>query len=224
LTKLPSLLAVVAAGAAMATAATASPPHGATARCHDGTYSTAQHRSAACTRHGGVAKWLRGSGATRRRRIKRRSVVLLAPRTRKSGCRLDALPDRRCSPGAYSPRVTKAAICSSHFSMRHIRKIPRSERYAVERRYGLPTGSYRRGLEIDHIVPLRIGGSNNIANLFPEEYAFADHSPGYVIKDRLDMALQALVCVGRIPLRTAQRRIAANWEQLYQEVFGRSPA
>jgi hypothetical protein len=33
-------------------------PAGATARCHDGTYSFSQHRSGTCSGHGGVAAWL----------------------------------------------------------------------------------------------------------------------------------------------------------------------
>jgi hypothetical protein len=35
-----------------------SDPTGAIARCKDGAYSHATHRSHACRRHGGVAKWL----------------------------------------------------------------------------------------------------------------------------------------------------------------------
>lgn len=46
------------------TAASASPPPGATARCRDGTYSYSHHRSGTCSHHGGVAKWLTGSGST----------------------------------------------------------------------------------------------------------------------------------------------------------------
>jgi hypothetical protein len=33
-------------------------PNGAIAQCRDGTYSHAAHRSGACSRHGGVAKWI----------------------------------------------------------------------------------------------------------------------------------------------------------------------
>ena len=33
-------------------------PRGATAQCKDGTYSHAAHHSGACSRHGGVAKWM----------------------------------------------------------------------------------------------------------------------------------------------------------------------
>ncbi|MGA2383906.1 MAG: DUF3761 domain-containing protein [Gemmatimonadales bacterium] len=38
------------------------PPHprpaGATARCHDGTWSRDSRRTNACTRHGGIASWM----------------------------------------------------------------------------------------------------------------------------------------------------------------------
>lgn len=37
-------------------------PSGATARCKDGTYSHAKTHQGACSRHGGVAEWLDGSG------------------------------------------------------------------------------------------------------------------------------------------------------------------
>ena len=35
------------------------PPDGATARCGDDTYSLSRSRSGTCSRHGGVAQWLR---------------------------------------------------------------------------------------------------------------------------------------------------------------------
>jgi serine/threonine-protein kinase len=34
------------------------PPPGATALCHDGTYSIGRRHPNACARHGGVARWL----------------------------------------------------------------------------------------------------------------------------------------------------------------------
>ncbi len=38
--------------------ASATAPAGATAKCGDGTYSSSQHRSGTCSKHGGVATWL----------------------------------------------------------------------------------------------------------------------------------------------------------------------
>jgi len=150
-------------------------------------------------------------------------TVLLKRRTRTRGCKLGPLPDRRCSPGAYYSRLTKAVICSSSFHTGTIRNVPQSEKYAVEREYDLPARLYGHTLEVDHIVSLELGGSNNIANLFPEEAKFRNGAPGYSVKDRLENQTAAAVCAGRISLRSAQKQIAANWEKLYRKLFGTPP-
>ena len=200
------VLAVVAA------AGRAAPPAGATAQCRDGTYSFSQHRSGTCSHHGGVARWLGGGSTSARRTLAVGASVLLAPRTRLAGCRLGAEPDRRCSPGAYYARLTRRVICAAGFHTSSIRNVPEWEKFAVEREYGLAAAHYGRTLEIDHIIPLELGGSNDIANLYPER--------GYGPKDRLENALHARVCAGKIALRTAQRRIAAGWRALYRAIFG----
>jgi hypothetical protein len=129
-------------------------------------------------------------------------------------------PDRRCSPGAYYGKLAKRVICSPSFHTSTIRNVPESEKFAVEREYGMPPGHYGRRLEIDHIVSLELGGSNDIANLFPEK---AGARPGYGVKDRLENKLHDLVCSNALTLRTAQRRIASNWQALYRQVFGIDP-
>jgi hypothetical protein len=147
-------------------------------------------------------------------------TVLLAPRTRTSGCRLGPDPDPRCSPGALYSRLTKAVLCSSGFRTSSVRDVPQSEKFAVEREYGMRPGHYGSALEIDHIVSLEIGGSNDIANLFPEK---AKPSPGYPVKDKLENRLHAMVCADQMTLRAAQQQIAANWQALYKKVFGVPP-
>jgi len=106
-------------------------------------------------------------------------------------------------------------ICSPSFHTSAIRNVPESVKFAVESEYGLRPGHYGRTLEIDHIVSLELGGSNDIANLFPER--------DYQAKDRLENATHDLVCSGRMPLRVAQRAIASNWRALYRRVFGVAP-
>jgi hypothetical protein len=66
-------------------------------------------------------------------------------------------------------------------------------------------------------VPLELGGSNDVANLFPEQ------APGYHSKDSLENRLHALVCAGAMTLRSAQEQIASDWEALYRRVFGVAP-
>ncbi|GEM_PF-628048 len=149
------------------------------------------------------------------------STVLLARRTRTSGCVRGAEPDRRCSPGAYASGLTTAVLCSPGFRTSAIRDVPQSEKFAVEAEYGLAPGFYGHEIEIDHIVPLELGGSNDIANLFPEPGSGAR---SYRVKDALENRLHDLVCSGAIALRSAQRAIATDWVALYARVFGDAPA
>jgi hypothetical protein len=79
---------------------------------------------------------------------------------------------------------------------------------------------YGRSIEIDHVVPLELGGSNDSANLFPEP---GSGSAGYHVKDELENRLHDLVCGGALSLATARRGIATNWETLYGRVFGVAP-
>ena len=131
--------------------------------------------------------------------------MLLVKRTKSSGCTLGPNPDRRCSPGAYYSKLTKRVICSPTFRTSTIRNVPQSLKFQVEQEYGLPAKLYGRTLEIDHIISLELGGSNDIANLYPEKlYAH----PGYKLKDRLENKLHDLVCAGKMTLRTARRGIA----------------
>jgi uncharacterized protein DUF3761 len=211
--------------AAVATAATGgTTPPGASATCKDHTYSFSAHRSGTCSRHGGVAVWLSGTGAgapaTSPTSVALGVSVLLAKRTKPSGCTLGPSPDRRCSPGAYYSKLTKAVICSSGFHTSSIRNVSEAEKFAVEREYGLAAKHYGNALEIDHIVSLELGGSNDIANLFPER---AGTGLGYRVKDRLENRLRVIVCAGEIDLRSAQRQLAANWRALYKQVYGAMP-
>jgi len=150
-------------------------------------------------------------------------TVPLRHQTKTSGCALGALPDRRCSPGAYYSRLTKSVICSPTFRTGPIRNVPVSVKHQVEVAYGLKPRAYGSTLEIDHIISLELGGSNDPMNLYPERATFADGAPGFHVKDKLENAVHRAVCAGRIGLRTAQRQIAGNWELLYQQVFGVAP-
>jgi hypothetical protein len=147
-------------------------------------------------------------------------TTLLRLRTRTHGCLVGVLPDPRCSPGAYYSGLTTAVICSPSFHTSLIRNVSAAEKHAVELEYGLAPRAYGYTLEIDHIVPLELGGSNDIANLFPER---ASLSPGYRAKDRLENRLRAMVCAGQIGQHLVQLAVASNWVKLYATVFGFAP-
>jgi hypothetical protein len=147
------------------------------------------------------------------------TTILIAKQTRTSGCKLRALPDRRCSPGAYYSKLTKKVICAPGFRTSKIRYLPDSVKQDVESEYGL-TPNYGSTLEIDQIVSLELGGSNDLANLYPERVSPA---AGYRSKDKLENKLHHLVCAGSMTLRAAQIGIATNWRTLYKTVYDSAP-
>lgn len=72
--------------------------------------------------------------------------------------------------------------------------------------------------EVDHLIPLELGGDNTMANLWPEPQS-GTHA-GYATKDGVENHLHALVCAGRVPLATAQHAIAGNWYTAYHRYAG----
>lgn len=127
-----------------------------------------------------------------------------------------ARPDPRLTPGDVFP-VTAAAVCRSGYS-RSVRDVSSGTKSEVYARYGIRSrapGEY----EVDHLVPLGVGGSNDLKNLWPQP---AEPRPGYREKDDLEDALHRLVCSGQLDLAEAQRQVAADWYAAYRRyVLGR---
>jgi hypothetical protein len=117
------------------------------------------------------------------------------------------LPDRHLTPGAVFLAATVAQVCTPGWSSAH-RDVTTSERHAVFAAYGIPYDQHS-AYELDHLVPLEVGGDNSTTNLWPEPQTENDTSGPD--KDALENHLHALVCSGRLPLRTAQQAIASNW-------------
>ena len=112
------------------------------------------------------------------------------------------MPDRALTPGAIQSSDT-AAICTPGWAEAH-RDVSYATEDDVAREYGL---SSHDGYEIDHLIPLELGGSNAVANLWPEPY---DSPYGATQKDGLEDYLHDQVCHHGLPLATAQHEIAAN--------------
>ena len=137
--------------------------------------------------------------------------------TKTSGCRVrGALSDSACTPGAITTMATQAKICVSGYSS-SVRNVPTSEKKQVYEEYGIY--SHRAGqYEVDHLVSLELGGSNDIANLWPEA---ASPKPGFHEKDKVENYLHDQVCSGAISLKKAQIEIATNWLAVYNTMSGR---
>lgn len=134
--------------------------------------------------------------------------------TKTSGCQAQGgLPDSGCTPGAIFPNATKDQICQSGYAS-SVRNVPTSEKDAVYAEYGI-TSHYSGEYEVDHLVSLELGGSNDIANLWPEA---ASPTPGFHQKDQVENYLHDQVCSGAVSLQQAQIEIATNWLQVYHQM------
>ncbi len=142
------------------------------------------------------------------------SAASLGQRTKTSGCQsANALPDSACTPGAVFSDATVEKICQSGYSS-SVRNVPEEVKQEVYASYGITShapGQY----EVDHLVSLELGGSNDIANLWPEP---ADPRPGFHEKDKVENYLHDQVCSGKMSLQDAQFQIATNWMAVYQKL------
>ncbi len=120
------------------------------------------------------------------------------------------LPDPACTPGSTDPAVTQATIHSTICVTGWTATVrpPSAETTTAKYQVAYPAyGDPRPAVsELDHLVPLELGGSNDVTNLWPE--------PGTVpnAKDPAENDLRADVCAGELTLPRAQAAIAADWE------------
>ncbi len=123
------------------------------------------------------------------------------------------LPDPTCTPGVVSTAVTQnnldAAICRPGYTKTVRAPEPETEPFkkktmTVYHEPG-PLGDY----ELDHLVSLELGGSNDAGNLWPEHN---DHPTGAInSKDLVENALNKAVCSHTVTLTAAQTAIATDW-------------
>jgi hypothetical protein len=121
------------------------------------------------------------------------------------------LQDRGLTPGQTLP-VSVRKICKKGYAS-SVRNVSLAEKMDVFAEYGIPYSDHAK-YEVDHLISLELGGSNDISNLWPEPLASAK------LKDKLENKLHSLVCAGKLSLRAAQRAIAGDWVAAYNRYVG----
>ena len=117
-------------------------------------------------------------------------------------------PDRILTPGEI---VTQdAQIVCKYGYLKGLRRVPPETKRQVYERYGISPES--KDYVIDHLIPLELGGSNGIKNLWPQSW------PGYVQKDLVENYLTDEVCQGRMTLPEAQQKISSDWYAVYRSI------
>ena len=119
------------------------------------------------------------------------------------------LPDPRCTPGSIDPAVTQAnigsTICRSGYTRTVRPPESQTERFKFRVAYPAYGDPHSEKTELDHLVSLELGGSNDATNLWPE------FPPTPNPKDKVEGALNRAVCDGQVTLAAAQDAISANW-------------
>jgi len=139
------------------------------------------------------------------------TAFVLPQATKVEGCvAKDGMPDSACTPGAVFA-ATAAQVCRKGYSA-VVRKVSEKTKRKVYAAYGItkhPRGKY----EVDHLISLELGGSNDVANLWPEASA---PRPGFHEKDVVENWLHRQVCKGAMTLEAAQRQVITDWRTVYR--------
>jgi hypothetical protein len=140
-------------------------------------------------------------------------ALAAAPLIATSALAEDAIrPDLTLTPGAVF-EVTAAEVCQRGYA-RSVRHVDGKTKAMVYLEYGIRRHE-RGAYEIDHLISIELGGSNDIRNLWPESF---DTQPWNAhVKDKLEDRLHKLVCGGILSLGEAQAAIASDWIAAYRK-------
>jgi len=122
--------------------------------------------------------------------------------------------------------ITATMICKPGYS-KCIRNVPQAVKKEVYEAYGDPQGNHHgycdvnQGCEIDHLISIEIGGSNDKDNLWPQPYSGLQWNAH--VKDRLENFYHANICSGEIALGVAQKEISTDWIANFKKRIGPQP-
>jgi hypothetical protein len=113
------------------------------------------------------------------------------------------LPDRHATPGRVMHRATPKKFCRAGWTTK-VRDVSESLRHKVFAEYDIPYSKHSH-YEVDHLIPLELGGSNTIRNLWPERGKIPN------AKDGVENELHNRVCQHHLAARKARHAIARDW-------------
>jgi hypothetical protein len=141
-------------------------------------------------------------------------TVSAAPAITKAGPAY-VYPNPSLTPGVVLT-TDASTICAPGYTS-SVRDVSTATKEQVYAEYGVsypqPSGAY----EVDHFIPLEIGGSNDIKNLWLEP---ATPTPGFHQKDQFENFEHGQVCDGAITVAEAQRRMVSDWYLHWQQEVG----
>lgn len=119
-------------------------------------------------------------------------------------------PNPTQTPGGKT-KANDAQVCAADFDA-SVKPISNAQRNEALKRYGRDPGRFTG--ELDHLIPVSLGGSNDPDNLWPmpdnKEY-------GLAAKRELETTLHQMVCDKKITLKAAQDAIKKDWTKAYDQ-------
>ena len=129
-----------------------------------------------------------------------------------SGSTSAPMPNGKLTPGAVFKDITAKEICVKGYAQK-VRNVTQGTKNRIYKSYGIT--SHKPGqYEIDHLISLELGGTNDEDNLWPQPYHGSWNAHH---KDALENKLHQMVCEGLITLEEAQREISTNWVEAYEK-------
>ncbi len=131
-----------------------------------------------------------------------------------------AYPDPKYTPGATFSNLTEKQLCTPGYTVT-VRNVTDKEARQVFVNYGLESKYFnkeRANYEVDHFVSLELGGSNDVANLWPQPY---EPKPGARQKDVVETSLHRRVCANELTLSQAQDIIRNDWCAEYLNIINK---
>jgi ribonuclease HII len=120
------------------------------------------------------------------------------------------LPSSFQTPGAKG-KANEAQICAADFEAT-VKPIAKWQRDQALEKYGKRPEDFTG--ELDHLIPVSLGGSNDPDNLWPLPDS---KTMGPAQKKELDLKLHQMVCDKAIKLKDAQDAIKKDWVKAYNE-------
>jgi len=121
-------------------------------------------------------------------------------------------PDVTLTPGVVDPNATVGKVCTPNYTTT-VRNVPNSLKKKVFAEYNIDPKSDK--FEIDHLISLELGGSNDIKNLWPQSYTTIPYNAHS--KDALENKLHRMICEKKITMTEAQNEIVTDWITAYQK-------
>jgi hypothetical protein len=145
------------------------------------------------------------------------SIMLIAAALVGSALAFDVRPNPNLTGGSVRVDGHDVSTTCGH-AKEHRGPISHTRRDEILIRYGLPPGTHP-DYQIDHLIPLCLGGGDDLSNLWPQPRRSIEVKWNAKAKDRLERLMCDMVCAGHLDIATAQEAFAKDWIAAYHKYY-----